>query len=52
MNTTFVRKSALWLATLCMALMLALPVTSSTATGTRNPGGITVMDPGGGHNGG
>ncbi len=52
MNTKVVRKSALWLATLCMALMLALPVTSSAGTGTRNPGGIMVMDPGGGHGGG
>lgn len=52
MKIQFVPRSILWLATLCMALMLTLPVVNATSLGIRSIGGITVMDPGGGHNGG
>ncbi len=51
MNTTFVRKSTLWLATLCMALMLALPVITSSSLHRSGSSGVVVLDPGDGQGG-
>ena len=53
MNTKSIRRTTLWLATLCMSLMLVLPVVQANAKLRQVAGGgITINDPSGGQGGG
>lgn len=50
MKIQFVRRSILWLATLCMALVLTVPLAQSTSARNEKVGTV-LSDPGNGQGG-